>query len=190
MSGKPNTRGGKNYKRTKTNRVKKIYHESKIDVENGEGYYGKVLRFYGGDQIFCNLHDGRQERAKIPGRMMGFRTKINVGDTVLINLDMEVVELIKAANSRIEEADSKLRGNTLFQNQEDIDESNDDIDDKLMNISSTAAPELPIDKTKKMTMFKEKEKERDKHRKTLEGRQFTDPKILEAQLEDLNIDDI
>jgi len=198
MSSK-NTKGGKHYKKTKTRRVKNLHHESKIDVDNGEGYYGKILKFIGGDQVLWFLHDGREETATIPGRMLGFRTKLSVGNTVLINLDMEIEELIRLTNNRTDEAISKFKSgikeSDLF-GENEVQEDGD-IDDELMGMYAnyrTEKVKSTDDKLNKTLKFKEREKERDKTRKSGEGRQFTDPKILEAEDRtagnDVSFDDI
>lgn len=183
MSSK-NTKGGKHYKKSKTRRVKHLYHESKIDVENGEGYYGKIIKFQGGNQVLCALHDGREETVKIPGRMLGFRSKMVIGNTVLINLEMEIEEVIKIANNRTDEAASKFKNNSgendLFGEDKSEEE---DIDDTLMGMYANYKSEKiksSDDKIGRNLKIKEKEKERDRTRKIGEGRQFTDEKILEA----------
>lgn len=184
MSSK-NIKGGKHYKKSKTRRVKHLHHESKIDVENGEGYYGKVIKFQGGNQVLCALHDGREETVKIPGRMLGFRNKMVIGNTVLINLEMEIEEVIKLANNRTDEAALKFKHNApendLFVDEKS--EEDEDIDDALMGMYANYKSEKiksTDDKISRILKIKEKEKERNRTRKIGEGRQFTDEKILEA----------
>lgn len=87
-----NTRGGKNYKRKKTNRVIQK-RDIKIDVDQGEGYYAHVDKIIGHNRIDVQLLNGNTTQAIIPGRMFK-RIWIKVGNYIIINTDYEVVKII------------------------------------------------------------------------------------------------
>jgi len=144
MSDKPvNKKGGKNYKKTKTRRVREIKH--KVDISSDDGYYGLIMKMLGCNRIEALLHNGEKEQVVIPGK---FRKRIwlKKNDMVQINDDMEIVRIVKKTDPDYKDAQLKL---SKFIEEDDIkfmDENvfNDDniksvlpINDKMYNYSRT-----------------------------------------------------
>lgn len=95
-----NTKGGKNYKKNKTGRVRVAKTRPKIDVDGGDGYYGTVTKMCGCDNVTVQARsDNEIYRVQIPGRMYnrgGAKNRLKVGDEVLVSgtLDKNIIGII------------------------------------------------------------------------------------------------
>ena len=83
-----NVKGGKNYKKNKSGRVREVKERKKIDIENEEGYYGTITKMCGCDNVTVRAKlDNELYRVQIPGRMYnrgGAKNRLKVGDEVVI----------------------------------------------------------------------------------------------------------
>lgn len=169
-----------------------------IDVQGGEGYYGIVEKIMGGNIVSVKLNDNTTKMAKIPGKFFK-KVWMRAGTKVLLNLDLEIVHVIRDTDLKSSEADRMLRnagndGDNLFQYNSDSESESDDNDD-----------ETPIKKTdnigkiKELMSKKENDKLRDANRKG--GRVIRDEDIIQKELgevknsniqntDDININDI
>lgn len=152
-----------------------------LDVQGGEGYYGIVEKILGGNIISVKLNDGTTKQARIPGK---FRNKVwlRAGSKVLLNIDMEVVNIIRENDSKSSEVDRMLRnagndGNEIFQYGDDDD---DEIEDDVL----IKKPEN-INKLKEMLSKKETDKIKDSTRKG--GRVIRDDDTIEKDISNLQL---
>jgi translation initiation factor IF-1 len=128
-----NTKGGKNYKRNKTGRVRAEKIKVMIDVEAGEGYYATVKKLLGCNNVLVELKDGTEKQVSIPGKMYkrpGCWMK--PGFEILVDCDDTVVRIIRENDKEFAEAIKKNNKKDIFGNDEDEDEV-DDMFDVLAN---------------------------------------------------------
>jgi hypothetical protein len=128
-----NTKGGKNYKKNKSGRVREVRQRATIDVESGEGYYGTIVKMCGCDNVSVQARtDNEIYRVQIPGRMYnrgGSKNRLKVGDEVLVlgPLDKNIIGVIDRA---VRSTD--LDYNTATRNSKKSlfdDNDEDDVDD-------------------------------------------------------------
>lgn len=173
MSLKFNQKGGKNYKK-KSRRPAHVDSDVVLDIDNGEGFYGTVLKLCGQNRLNVKLHNGETVQAIIPGRMYK-KVWIKIGYIVLVSVDCEIIKVIKATDKESRDA------NNMIQKTTDVDDifgnMNDESDDENVNQSVSL-------KNKELAVRKEKNKQRDLLHK--QDRQFTDQTILEADTVELN----
>ena len=174
-SGKGNTRGGKGYKRGKTNRIRPARRDFHLDVEGGEGYFGVVTKLVGDNTVLVKLNNGIDGKANIPGRMRKKSGQwIKVGFTVLLSKDdegnLEVVKIVKENDKDAKEAATMMKDSTGGSLGED-----DDIE----------MVEENVNKPSKLTL-KNRDIKRGKDRDT---EHFTDPTLLKIQAEQLTLED-
>lgn len=201
-------------KRNKSNRQRFEKKIPDISVEDGEGYFGIVENIIGGNRINVKLNNGTTNNAIIPGRYRN-RNWLKIGMKVLLNLDYEIVHIIRDNDVRAIEADKMLRdtnndgSNIYFQNYGEEESENESIEESQDTVNmigiKTISKEVEIkkttfgntDKTKSQLVRKEKDKERDISRK--EGRVFSSVEDIEKEISniitkndnnDFNIDDI
>lgn len=133
-----NSKGGKNYKRNKTNRVRVLKERAKIDVDNGDGYYGTITKMCGCDNVTVQARaDGELYRVQIPGRMYnrgGSKNRLKVGDEVLVlgPLDKNVIGVIEKAIRTTDIAygeATRSAKKSLFEeeDEEDVDDTYDEL---------------------------------------------------------------
>jgi translation initiation factor IF-1 len=173
-SGKGNTRGGKGYKRGKTNRVKPSRRDFHLDVEGGEGYFGIVTKLAGDNTIMVNLNNGTTGKANIPGRMRKKSGQwIKVGFTVLLSKDdegnLEVVKIVRENDKDAKEATTMMKDST---NREIGD------DDIEMVEGNANRPNKQTLKKRDITRGHDRDTEH-----------FTDPTLLKIQAEQLTSGD-
>lgn len=165
-----NTRGGKKYKSSKTNRVKPVRKDIELDVEGGDGYYGIVKKICGRNIIEVDLSNGTTSQARIPGRMRN-KQWIKIGFKLLISRDMEVVKIIRENDKEAKDVSQMLHNtdqDNIFREQNSDDDN--DISEEL-------------NKPKK-NILKNRNIERSIARDNTNN--YTDPSIL--QQESLNSD--
>jgi initiation factor 1A len=85
-----------------------VIHDTLIDVEKGEGFYGKVVKLLGLNRVMILLNTGTEVQATFPGK---FRKKlwIHVNNIVLVNESYEILDLIKDSHKRYVEATNMMR---------------------------------------------------------------------------------
>lgn len=172
MSGiKGNTRGGKGYKRGKTNRVRPTRHEIHLDVEGGEGYYGIVTKLVGDNTVMVNLSDGTTGKANIPGRMRK-KQWIKIGFKVLLSKDpennLEVVKIIRENDKESKDVTHMMQKSS----HEDLFNKNDD-DDDMFGDEITNKPSKQ--KLKDRSVKRNQDRDAEDH--------FTDPLLLQVHAE-------
>jgi hypothetical protein len=135
----PNIRGGKGYKKKKTNRdrTRPTKAIESVNVEEGEGYYATIIKRLGGKpaQFEVTLSNGTTGTILSRGRMHK-KQWINPGNIVLVNNDGEIVKIVKDKDN--DAVDAKMMmdkvGNnksvfcTFFDNDSSDDENNDNND--------------------------------------------------------------
>lgn len=133
-----NAKGGKNYKKNKTGRVRIINERAKIDVDGNDGYYGTVIKMCGCDNVTVKAKkDDELYRVQIPGRMYnrgGSKNRLKPGDEVLVlgPLDKNIIGVIERVvrSTDIDYAEaSRNTKKTLFENDEeyDVDDTYDEL---------------------------------------------------------------
>lgn len=95
-----NVRGGNKYKKTKSNRQKAPRKEEHIDLNNGEGHMGRVIKILGGKRIEVEFLDQMMRpigtgQACIMGRMYK-KIWIKPDNYILMNNDYEIVKVLKS----------------------------------------------------------------------------------------------
>lgn len=96
-----NAKGGKSYKKNKTNRVRITKERAKVDVDSGDGYYATITKMCGCDNVTVQAkNDNEMYRVQIPGRMYnrgGSKNRLKVGDEVLVlgPLDKNIIGVIE-----------------------------------------------------------------------------------------------
>jgi translation initiation factor IF-1 len=85
-----------------------VIQDTLIDVEKGEGFYGKVIKLLGLNRVMILLNTGSEVQATFPGK---FRKKlwIHINNIVLVNESYEILDLIKDSHKRFVEATTMLR---------------------------------------------------------------------------------
>lgn len=170
MSGK-NLKGGKNFKKTKTRRARNLRAPSTIDVDAGEGYYAKVKKLMGDNNVMLLLHNGKEELGTIPGRMIK-RVWIKPGFLVLVDKDKQIEEIIRPGCDREADARKKLGMTSTemfsFFDENEEEDDGEDIDMKLSDINRS-----------KPSKEKLKEQNINRQKSISEGRHFTDPLVLQ-----------
>lgn len=169
----------KKTKRNKSGRVRLEKKVQNINVQEGEGYYGTVEKRIGGNRIMVKLNNGVSHEAIIPGRFRN-RNWLNVGSTVLLNLDYEVVEIIKNNNYKLAEAEKML--DQLYNESDEESENEENNGDNPDNEIKKAVGGSYV-KTKTMLDRKEKVKEREMSRRT--GKVFSKAEDLEKEISDI-----
>lgn len=170
-SGTGNVRGGKNYKKKKTNRVRPQRKDIELDVEGGDGYFGIVKKIMGGTTIEVNLSDGTVSQAKIPGKMRN-KIWIKPGNKVLLTRDKEVVKIIRENDKESRDVTQMMQKSS----HDDIFNQGDDnieMDDSAGNVNRPSKLTLKNRDVKRM------------HARDTES--FTDPTILQRQAETITL---
>lgn len=135
-----NTKGGKNYKKHKTGRVRAERKQDKIDVDGGEGYYATITKMCGCDNVMVQARENNEiYRVQIPGKMYnrgGSRNKMKVGDEVLVlgPLDKNVIGVINriVRNTDVDFANATKGNKNGF--DDDDDEEVDDTYEALVRM--------------------------------------------------------
>lgn len=132
-----NSKGGKNYKKNKTGRVRITRTRAKIDVDSGDGYYGTVTKMCGCDNVTVQARsDNEMYRVQIPGRMYnrgGSKNRLKVGDEVLIlgPLDKNIIgvidRIVRSTDIDYGEA-TKNTKKSLFDEEDEEDEVDETYD--------------------------------------------------------------
>jgi len=128
-----NTRGGKGYKKRKTNR-ERFRPESKvsINVANGEGYFASIIRFLGDNKVEIKRSNDTIAQATIPGKFYK-RRWIKNNDIVLVNTENEIVKIIKNNDTDSKMAQNmmakleKSNGGNIYLNSDSESDSDDDL---------------------------------------------------------------
>lgn len=171
-SGKGNTRGGKGYKRGKTNRVRPLRRDFHLDVEGGEGYFGVVTKLAGDNTVTVNLNNGTIGKANIPGRMRK-KQWIKIGFTVLLSKDdegnLEVVKIVRENDKDAKDAAAMMKDSSKELGEDD------DIEMVEGNLNR---PSKQILKKRDITRGHDRDTEH-----------FTDPTLLKIQSEQLTLED-
>ena len=107
-----------------------VIQESFVDVEKGEGFYGKVTKLLGLNRVTVLLNTGTEVQATFPGK---FRKKIwiHLNNIVLLNETYEIMDVIKDSHKRYIEATDMLRKVTSTDDYfiRDKVETSDDLSD-------------------------------------------------------------
>ena len=182
----PNVKGGKGYKKNKSNRDRKRPKKAteKIDVQTGEGYYAKIRKRLGGApaEFEALLHDGSIHNIQIRGRMRK-KEWVNCGMIVLINKDYEIVKIIKdydqeysIANRMIETTQKDKIAYNFIEDDEDSDEEYEEIE-----LKTNDEKKEEIDDSDLMKMINPNRK---KNKILLDEEEF------DEESDEINIDDI
>jgi translation initiation factor IF-1 len=131
----PNVRGGKGYKKRKTNRVRNQPNraEENINVEEGQGYYATIVKRLGGAPACfeATLSNGTMSIIQARGRMHK-KQWMNAGDKVLVNNDGEIVRKVRDTDNDAIDAKKimeKAENNkSVFCTFVDDDSSDEDMD--------------------------------------------------------------
>lgn len=169
LSSKFNTKGGKGYKKYKSNRVRPANAHVTLDVEGGDGYFATVKKLMGGNKVMVELKDGSEQMAIIPGRMYKRRGGwMRAGCELLINNDHEIVKVVRETDKDYTEAAKKDDNNDIFGDNE----SEEETDDIYSQLTSQRSANVPVKGTSRKQIG--------------EGKNFSNVEELEA----FNIDDI
>lgn len=125
-----NSKGGKNYKRNKTGRVRVTRTRAKIDTDSGDGYYGTVMKMCGCDNVTIQARaDNELYRVQIPGRMYnrgGSKNRLKVGDEVLVlgPLDKNIIGVIDriVRSTDVDYGEATKNTKSLFDDDDDDEE--------------------------------------------------------------------
>lgn len=135
-----NSKGGKNYKKNKTGRVRVTRTRAKVDVDSGDGYYGTITKMCGCDNVTVQARaDNELYRVQIPGRMYnrgGSKNRLKVGDEVLVlgPLDKNIIGVIERVVRSTDIDYGEATKNTkksLFEEDDDENEVDDTYDTLL-----------------------------------------------------------
>jgi translation initiation factor IF-1 len=139
-----NAKGGKGYKKRKTNRVRvQPKQDYSNNVEEGEGYFATVRRILGGNQVEVMLSNGTIETVAIPGRMRKGRRGGWIKQNMLVNVNTEneILNIIKdadknsvAAHTMMDKVAAAKSGFCFYE-----DDSSSDDDDELNNMVKSEA---------------------------------------------------
>jgi initiation factor 1A len=136
----PNTRGGKNFKKSKSNRVRVQNEQEKADLDAGD-FYATVKKMLGGTRIEVQLHNGTLSQVSIPGKFRR-RCWFKTGDTVLVNSDMEIVKKISNTDVDAVKASDLME---QFDNEESdvvFGEEKETIQDEKLDIGKLKANKI------------------------------------------------
>lgn len=138
-----NKKGGKHYKKNKSGRVRIIRERASVDVENGKGYYGTIVKMCGCDGVMVKARsDNQLYRAIIPGRMYnrgGSKNRMKIGDEVVVvgpldvNVIGEIDRIIKVTDIDYGEI-TKNTNSAMFDTLTDQDDETDETYDLLLNM--------------------------------------------------------
>lgn len=138
-----NVKGGKGYKKRKTNRERvQPKQDYSINVEEGEGYFATVRRILGGNQVEVTLNNGTIGTVVIPGRMKKGRRGgwIKQNMIVLVNTEHEILKIIRdsdkdsvTAHTMMDKVAAAKSGFCFY------DDSSSDDDDELVNMDKSQA---------------------------------------------------
>ncbi len=162
-----NTHGGKDYKRKKTRRDKTVIKKEVVmDVENGDGYYAKVLKLLGTNRVLVKLHNNIEAQVTIPGRLYK-KVWIKPDNYILVNNYMEIEKVYN-----------------------DLDKDTDHVKKVFIQKTGEESSEQIITLPKVETSkIERQEKEKARQISRSEGRHFTNPDELEKQVINKNNDD-
>ena len=156
-----NVRGGNGYKKKKSRRDKIIVKKEVIlDVENGDGYYGRVLKLLGTNRILVKLHNNTETQVTIPGRLYK-KVWIKPDNYILVNNYMEIEKVYRELDKDTDQVKRIFIQKTGEGNLEKI----------------TTIPKIEEDPFVSKVSRQEKEKER--YVSKTAGRHFTNPDELE-----------
>jgi len=170
-----NSRGGIGYRKKKTRRDKTVVKkEILLDVENGDGYYGKVLKLLGTNRVLVKLHNNIETQVTIPGRLYK-RVWIKPDHYILVNNLMEIEKVYNDFDKDTSEV-KRVFG----------EKTGEDSSEQITTIH-------------KVSDLERKQEDKLRYLSRSEGRHFTNPEELEKQdkqdkqdkqnKEDSNIDD-
>lgn len=164
-----NEHGGNKHKSMKSKPIEK--KSLACDVMSGEGFYGIIESVVGGAYT-AKLHDGTKCTGNIPGKMRnkGGSMRLSKGLYVLLDVNKDFVKIIRETDNGYTEARNMLKvtGAKGF-TQDDVYDDNDTKDDDKHK---------PTKETLKNRVMS-----RGKARDV--GKQFTDPKLLELENDDV-----
>jgi translation initiation factor IF-1 len=129
-----NIRGGKGYKKKKTNRVRsRVTKDYSVDVKGGEGYYATVKNIIMDNQVRVITHNNEEITVTFPGRMRR-KQWIRQGDIVQINNGLEITRIVRDNDVDKREALEMIKKtekkNHLFTTVDETSSSDDDdVDD-------------------------------------------------------------
>lgn len=171
-TGTGNTRGGKNYKKKKTRRIKAQHKGVELDVENGEGCYGVVKRICGGSTVEVLCSDGTMCQGRIPGRMMN-KIWLKKDDKILMTPEKEVVKIIRDTDKEVRDFAEKMResGHSGIFGQNDDDDI--ELDEHEGNVNRPSKQTMKERTIKRMT--------------ARDTESFTDSVILQRQVENMTL---
>lgn len=168
-----NTRGGKGYKKGKTNRVRPVRQEKTVDVEGGYAFYGIVTKLIGDNTLIVKLNDNSEIKVNVPGRMRK-RVWIKKDSKIALTKDeknnYEIVKVIKEVDNESRVVDRIMKDATSHNEFYDDNIDMDDGGDSIVNQEKR--------KPSKQTM-KKRDIARNRDRDT---EQFTDPLLLQNEV--------
>lgn len=126
--------GGKQYKKNKTRRERiRPKKDYTTNVAEGDGYYAKVIKRLGGNQLRVKLSNGTEDTVVIPGRLYK-KQWIKQDMIVLVNNENEIIKIIRdndkdatTAHDAIDKLDKNKTSINIYQ-----ESSSDDDDDVLL----------------------------------------------------------
>jgi translation initiation factor IF-1 len=143
-----NTKGGKNYKKRKTNRERNIpKKEYSVNVEEGEGYYAIVRRILGGNQVEVTMNNGTIDVVTIPGRMRKGRRGcwIKQDAKILVNADKEILKIVRDTDKEAIIVRNVLNratgGNSYFNGSDSSDDEDELVADNVQVLRTDVTPE-------------------------------------------------
>jgi len=155
---KRNVKGGKGYKKRKTNRERNYTKkENTLDVENGDGFYATVKRILGGNKVEVTLNNGTIGTVSIPGRMKKGRRGgwIRQDAYILVNKDNEIEKIIRnndkdaaLAHSMMDRAAGNRSGFNFYEN-DSSDDDEDNGEGERIHLKTNAAKSQPDEQTNK-----------------------------------------
>jgi hypothetical protein len=186
-----NTRGGKGYKKGKTNRVRDKPNRAieSVDVDAGEGFYARIIKRLGGKpaQFEVTLSNGTTDTIISRGRMHK-KQWINPGMLVLVNNGKEIIKIVREVDNDAKDANKIM--NKVENNDKNVfctffndESSDDDIDLNQMSSDSDESihKKLNLPNNKKLNFVEKK--------KNNESEESEDEEDEENENEDENEED-
>ena len=166
-----NTTGGTGHKAQARRATQEKRQGVTLNVEEGEGFYGEVVRALGDNTFEVKLQDQTNTQCNIPGRMRK-KQWIKIGDKVLVSADKtEIVKIVRETDKDAQEAKHALRKangqSVVFGDVAGLGSDNDD-DDIDTAIEKLNAPATIVSKEEKMeqaTRWRRADKERGQERR-------------------------
>jgi len=166
-----NTTGGTGHKARARRATQEKRQGVTLNVEEGEGFYGEVVRTLGDSTFEVKLQDQTNTQCNIPGRMRK-KQWVRVGDKVLVSADKtEIVKIIRETDKDAQEAKHALRKanghSVVFGDVTGLESDNDDddIDDAIGNLNAHASIASKEEKMEQVARWKRADKERGQARR-------------------------